>query len=39
MWEELLENCIGNILHLRAHADSLRADVHGDPSRAPQDGL
>lgn len=37
-WEELLENGIGDILHLGAHANSLRADIHGEDLRSPDPG-
>ena len=36
--EELLNNGVGNVLHLRAHADSLGAHVHGEHLGGPDPG-
>ena len=36
--EELLENCVGDVLHLRAHAHGLRSNVHREDLRGPDPG-
>lgn len=34
-WEELVEDTLSNVLHLRAHADGLGSNVHGENLRCP----
>lgn len=36
--EELVENNLSHVLHLRAHADGLRSDVHRENLRRPNPG-
>lgn len=36
--KELLEDGVGDILHLRAHAHGLRADIHGEDLGGPNPG-